>query len=298
MNDIEQILKASAVRVENEMKKYFENSDVDAEIIYDAERYSLFGGGKRIRPFLVYEFCHLFGGDEAAAAPFACAVEMIHTYSLIHDDLPCMDNDDYRRGRLTNHKMFGEATAVLAGDALLTGAFGVAASNKYVGDGDIVRAISEISRAAGDCGMVKGQVLDMLAENTSATSVDIDNLRKIQSLKTGELIRLSSRLGCIAAGVGQDDDRLKDADIFSDNIGLAFQIIDDILDVIGDSSQLGKSTGSDQRDNKLTFLSFYGVDEAKEYAKRLTQNAVDAISKYDGSEVLCNLAWFLAERIY
>jgi len=295
-NKMESILKASAKTAESYLKTYFEGAEKDLLPLIDAETYSLFGGGKRIRPFLVFEFCRMLGGEERAAAPFASAIEMIHTYSLIHDDLPCMDDDTYRRGRLTCHKKFDEATAVLAGDALLTGAFGAAAGNPYVTPEIAREAVMLLSEAAGDRGMVGGQILDMAAEKHPNTR--IGDVLRLQSLKTGALIRAAARLGCLAAGKRGDDEVSLAADRYAAGIGLAFQIVDDILDIEGDPEKLGKATGVDAKMNKVTFMKFYSVKEARAYAARLTEEAIGAISHLPESQTLCELATYLLERKY
>ena len=214
-------------------------------------RYSLLAGGKRIRPILTLEFCRVCGGDMEKALPFAAAIEMVHTYSLIHDDLPCMDNDDYRRGRLTNHKVFGEANAVLAGDALLTAAFGSLAKAELPAD-RICKAVALLSKRAGECGMVGGQVLDLAGEQLVLTEEEIYNVHR---LKTGALISAACQLGVIAAGGTQE--QLDAADRYAEALGLAFQTRDDMLDVLGDSGKMGKATGMDE--NKNTFVRLYGV---------------------------------------
>lgn len=291
---LENRLKENAKLTERALKSYYEKPPEDLFLIHEAQQYSLLGGGKRIRPTLVLEFCRMLGGSDEAALPFACAIEMIHTYSLIHDDLPCMDNDDYRRGKLTNHKKFGEATAVLAGDALLTKSFGVAAGNPYVSPETALLAVRLLSEAAGDGGMIGGQVLDMLAEcDASKTAEEVIRLHR---LKTGAIIRASALLGCLAAGKTPEDPAARAAADYASNIGLAFQVVDDVLDVTGDIATLGKSTGADQRENKVTFLNFYKVEEAKKYAATLTKKAKSAISRLPGHEVLDALADYLLER--
>ena len=296
MSNIEAVLKASAARTEEALAACLVCKKEDLALIFEAEAYSLLGGGKRIRPFLVLEFCKLFGGKEEAAIPFALALEMIHTYSLIHDDLPCMDNDDYRRGRLTSHKKFGEAMAVLAGDALLTRAFGTAASNREVSADICVEAVKTLSRAAGDEGMIGGQVLDILGEDNE--SLTLGDLKRLQSLKTGALIRAAARLGCLAAGKSADSNEAIAADRYAEGVGLAFQIVDDVLDVVGDPSLLGKQTGADVKKNKMTFTRFYSPDEAIACAKELTEKAIDALVPYQGSDLLCELAEYLLKRNY
>lgn len=296
MHEIEKLLKISAEKTEAYLRTHFEKGEKDLLPLMEAEQYSLFGGGKRIRPFLVFEFCRMFGGEERAAAPFASAIEMIHTYSLIHDDLPCMDDDTYRRGRLTCHKRFDEATAVLAGDALLTDAFGVVAANPYVSCEAAREAVVLLSEAAGTHGMVGGQILDMNAEKKNISG--IGEVLRLQSLKTGALIRAAAKLGCLAAGKGCGTRELEAADRFAAGIGLSFQIVDDILDVEGDAEQLGKATGADEKMNKVTFMKFYSVKDARAYAARLTEEAVRAISSMPEHQTLRALAEYLLERKY
>ena len=289
---LELMMHRDATVIEEALKGYY-TEDGDLRVLLDAERYSLFAGGKRIRPFLTLEFCRLLGGDEAAAMPFACAVEMIHTYSLIHDDLPCMDNDDMRRGKPTNHKVFGESTALLAGDALLTGAFEVAASNTEVAPETAVKAVAYLANCAGRYGMVGGQIMDLEGEKKKLT---LDELLKLHSLKTGALIGAAAVMGALAAGYSFTDPVMEDVVTYAENIGLAFQIVDDILDQTGNAEELGKNTGMDAEREKNTFLSFYSVEEAQFYADRLTQDAIRAVKKYPGSETLCTLAEWLSTR--
>ncbi len=290
--DIKNLLKADAAVIENELASIFAREDADINNLLEAEKYSLFAGGKRIRPFLTLEFCKMFGGDERAAVPFGCAVEMIHTYSLIHDDLPCMDDDDLRRGKPTNHKVFGYSTALLAGDGLLTHAFGVAASNKYVSADAALAAVKTLSECAGEFGMVGGQIIDLKGENEK---LPLDKLLKLHSLKTGALIRAAALMGAYAAGCSVDSDEVRDTIEYASGIGLAFQVIDDILDVCATEEAMGKSL-SDADRNKTTFMTYYSIDEAKRYAAELTQKAISAISGYSGSEALTDLAVYLLAR--
>ncbi len=285
-------LNRNATIVENAMREIY-SEDPDIASLLDSERYSLFAGGKRIRPALTLEFCKLFGGEESAAIPFACAVEMIHTYSLIHDDLPCMDDDDLRRGKPTNHKVFGETIALLAGDSLLTGAFEVAASNTEAGADVSAIAVAYLASCAGRYGMIGGQVMDIEGEKRKLT---LDELLKLHSLKTGALISAASVMGALAAGVRLDDKAMKDVITYAENIGLAFQIVDDILDCTGDEATLGKRVGADAEHQKNTFMSFYSLEEAQFYADRLTQEAINAVRNYPGSDALCALAEWLAKR--
>lgn len=291
--DIKNKLTVSAKLTEGALGVYMERDDEDIKTLIESERYSLFAGGKRIRPFLTLEFCKLFGGDERAALPFAAAVEMIHTYSLIHDDLPCMDNDDLRRGKPTNHKVFGYSTALLAGDGLLTRAFGVAASNPYVDSSVAVAAVKALSDAAGEFGMIGGQIIDLYGEKERLSE---EKLLKLHALKTGALIKVSAELGCLAAGCAEDSVEMAAALEYAAKIGLAFQIIDDIMDVTVSEEVLGKSAGSDAENNKTTFMTYYSVEDAKQYAAKLTAEAVSAIADYAGSETLTDLAAYLLDR--
>lgn len=289
---LELILHRDATMTEDALRKVY-TEDEDIKVLLDAECYSLFAGGKRIRPALTLEFCRMFGGEDSAALPFACAVEMIHTYSLIHDDLPCMDDDEMRRGKPTNHKVFGESTALLAGDSLLTGAFEVAASNSVVGSDISAKAVAYLASCAGHYGMVGGQIMDLEGEKKKLT---LDELLKLHSLKTGALISAASVMGALAAGVEMTDPRMEDVVTYAENIGLAFQIVDDILDKTGNAEELGKNVGVDAEHQKNTFLSFFTIEEAQFYADRLTREAIDAIRKYKESETLCAIAEWLATR--
>lgn len=293
MDKIKQRLLDNSALVESELKKYLARDDADFSALLESERYSIFAGGKRIRPFLVLEFCRMLGGRDEAALPFACAIEMIHTYSLIHDDLPCMDDDDLRRGRPTNHKVFGYSTALLAGDGLLTRAFGVAASNPHTSDKARADAVMLLSECAGEFGMVGGQVIDLKGESEK---LSLETLIKLHSLKTGALIRASALLGCLAAGASLDGPEAAMAEEYAGNIGLAFQIIDDILDVESTEEELGKSCGSDSERNKTTFMTYYDIESARKYASELTASAVSEISDCERSGVLTDLAVYLLER--
>ena len=286
------LMHRNATVVEQAMRECFVE-DEDIASLLEAEKYSLFAGGKRIRPLLTLEFCKLFGSEEEAAIPFACAVEMIHTYSLIHDDLPCMDDDDLRRGKPTNHKVFGESTALLAGDSLLTGAFEVAASNTVAGPEISAKAVAYLASCAGRYGMIGGQIMDLEGEKRK---LSLDELLKLHSMKTGALISAASVLGALAAGVSFTDRAMEDVVTYAENIGLAFQIVDDVLDKTGDVATLGKNTGMDEERQKNTFLTFYSVKEAEFYASQLTQRAIDAIRKYPESDALRSLAEWLVTR--
>lgn len=254
-----------------------------------AMRYSLLAGGKRIRPMLVLEFCRVSGGDVDAALPVACAVEMLHTYSLIHDDLPCMDNDDYRRGRLTNHKVFGEGMAVLAGDALLTDAFMVAAKARLPKPEDMATAVGILAECAGSLGMVGGQVLDIMSQERELSEQEV---LAIQSRKTGALISAACSLGVIAGG--GTEAQFDAACQFAAGLGLAFQIRDDMLDVIGTQAELGKATGVDAEKN--TFVRLYGLERCEELVQKYTDYAISALSAFENTEYITALAKSLTDR--
>ena len=293
--NIAALVAKNADKVESALGVYCTREDEDIQLIFDAEAYSLLGGGKRIRPFLVNEFCRALGGDESVSMPFACALEMIHTYSLIHDDLPCMDDDDMRRGKPTNHKKFGYANALLAGDALLTGAFAVAASNPNTDDRTRAEAVRLLADAAGDRGMIGGQVMDLAGESCVW---ELEKLERLHSMKTGALIECAALLGCLSAGYSKDSEQAAAASEYARKIGLAFQVIDDILDATASAEELGKSVGGDADHNKTTYLTYFSVDEAKEYAERLTNEAKAALSPIEDREVLTSLADYLLSRSY
>ncbi len=287
------MLRENAVAVNSELEKIYPENGGIASVLYEAERYSLLAGGKRVRAALVLETCRMLGGKREAALPFACAVEMIHTYSLIHDDLPCMDNDDLRRGKPTNHKVFGEAYATLAGDGLLTDAFAVCAMNPHVTGDCAAAAVAILSGAAGSYGMIKGQVMDIYGESHKLTEAE---LVELHMGKTGAMICASVQLGCLAAGYAPNHEMTEKLTLFAQKIGLVFQIIDDILDVTSTDEELGKNIGSDKDSNKTTFMSFFSVEEARDYAARLTREAIESIADHEGSDRLIELAGFLCDR--
>ncbi len=251
--------------------------------LFDSIEYSIQAGGKRLRPVFAFEFCRICGADWKKAAPLAAAIEMIHTYSLIHDDLPCMDDDDYRRGRLTNHKVYGEAMAILAGDGLLTDAFGLAAS------AGIIEAVGVLAECAGSLGMVGGQALDIMSEERLLTEQEVLD---IQSRKTGALIRAACVTGAMAGGATQE--QIKAATRFADSLGLAFQIRDDMLDVIGNAQELGKAVGADE--GKNTFVRLYGLEKCEELVRQYTAAAIDALSAFEETDYLIALANSLTAR--
>ena len=263
-------------------------------VVCDAMKYSLGIGGKRIRPVLLLEFCRACGGDVEKALPFAAALEMIHTYSLIHDDLPCMDDDDMRRGMPSCHIRYGEEYALLAGDGLLTRAFGVIAQSDIAKENPscAIEAVSLLSDLAGVEGMIGGQTIDLKNEGKSAS---LETLEIMDSLKTGALIVAAGRLGCLAAGA--DKEKTDAAVTFCGKIGHAFQIVDDILDVVGDEKELGKPIGSDGESNKSTYVSLLGLEKSREYADSLTKQAIEALDVFGAeAELLKEIAAMLVER--
>ncbi len=293
--EIKAYLKEKRELIDSYLKSYFE-APASPAILNEAVRYSLFAGGKRVRPILAlasYEAC---GGDPTKIVPQAASLELIHTYSLIHDDLPAMDNDDLRRGKPTSHKVFGEAMAILAGDALLTEAF-LMITNNALSDGSIkprclMKAVRDLSLASGANGMVGGQAQDILAENSEG---DGDTLEFIHLHKTTALIAASVRMGAILAGSGRN--KLNALTKYGECVGLAFQIIDDILDVEGTTEELGKSAGSDIARNKLTYPSLFGIEVARQKAYNLIQGALNAIKKFSSeADPLRHIAEYLGER--
>nr|WP_297175634.1 farnesyl diphosphate synthase [uncultured Agathobaculum sp.] len=286
-------MDADVSKIETALEKYLSRETGEGyDRIFEAVKYAAMAGGKRLRPVIVLAFCRLCGGDVDKALPFACALEMIHTYSLIHDDLPCMDNDDLRRGRPTCHKVFDEATAVLAGDGLLTAAFETAASAENLPAGTVLQCIRLLGRAAGMNGMIAGQVLDMGAEHRE---ISFDELCLLQSLKTGCLLWAACELGCTAAG-NDDEDMLAKAHEYGERLGLAFQIQDDLLDIEGDTAVLGKTTGKDARDEKSTFPSLLGAEACRRLADDLTEQAARTLAGMPGSDFLIWLARRLMGR--
>lgn len=256
------------------------------EKIYEAMRYSLLAGGKRLRPILCLASCELAGGTTSMAMPTACALEMIHTMSLIHDDLPAMDNDDYRRGKLTNHKVYGEDIAVLAGDGLLTYAFEfIASKTENVPPQQVLQTIAHLGRAAGAAGLVGGQVVDL--ESEGKTDVSLETLNYIHAHKTGALLEACVVSGAILASAPEAD--LQRLSRFAQNIGLAFQIIDDILDITATQEELGKTAGKDVQAGKVTFPSLWGIEESRRQASQLVADAKAQLAVF-GSKALPLLA--------
>ena len=268
---------------------YAEFKDLPQKQLFEAMEYSLLAGGKRLRPIFVFDFCRMCGGDWHEAAPFAAAIEMIHTYSLIHDDLPSMDNDDFRRGRPTNHKVYGEAMAILAGDALLTDAFMMAARAELPNPGDMATAIALIAECAGSMGMVGGQVLDIQAENRECT---VQEVLDIQNRKTGRLISAACALGAIAGGA--DEEKFDAACKFAAGLGLAFQIRDDMLDVIGTQEEMGKGVGTDETKN--TFVRIYGLEKCEQLVQTYTNYALESLEVFENNQFMKELALSLTDR--
>ena len=257
--------------------------------LQEAMRYSLLAGGKRVRPVMTLAFCDMLGSQWREALPFACALELVHTYSLIHDDLPCMDDDDLRRGRPTCHKVYGETMAVLAGDALQGEAFGLIAAAPAMTAQQRIDAVAVLSAACGGGGMVAGQVLDM--DHLAQSEAD---LRLLHRLKTGAMLQAAAELGCVAAGA--DDGLRQRARDYGCHIGLAFQVRDDVLDVVADQGELGKPIGSDRAEGKRTFVDLLGLEACQALVAEETAKAKAALADLPGSGFLLNLADHLAER--
>ncbi len=290
--DLEQFLASSTASVNAALNKFLPSEAAKPATIHKAMRYSLFAGGKRMRPAVCLAAAAACGGREADAMPLACAVECIHTYSLIHDDLPAMDNDDYRRGKLTNHKVFGEGIAVLAGDALLTQAFEVAAKCKGWPRYSHQQIILEIARAAGSLQLIAGQVADLEGEGKK---ISVEELRYIHERKTSALLCCSVRLGGMSANCTTA--QLKALTDFGYHVGLAFQVIDDILDVTQTSEQLGKTAGKDTKAQKATYPSIVGLEKSRKIAEQLTNKAFAALRIFKGkAQALEGLAEFLLKR--
>lgn len=277
--------------INNTLYKLVELTGGEEDEVSEAMLYSLRNGGKRVRPMLVLEFCRVCGGDVMAALPFACAVEMIHTYSLIHDDLPCMDDDDFRRGKPSCHKQYGEATALLAGDGLLTLAFSVLSKADLTAEKKI-EAVKILADCAGHLGMIGGQTMDLAHEGQKIT---LDMLRKTDALKTGRLIRCACALGCVAAGATEE--MYKAAQKYADSIGLAFQIVDDLLDITSTAEQLGKPIGSDEENEKSTYPALLGMEKSAQLVDELTADAVNALEIFgEDSVFLADYAVKLSKR--
>lgn len=292
-----EILKGYARKTETHLSAYCDALKEDSgyslfKTLCDAMSYSLMAGGKRIRPGLVFAFTELFGGTVEAACSYACALEMVHTASLIHDDLPCMDNDTLRRGKPTNHTVFGESCALLAGDSLLIYAFEILPS-PLLSHRQNIAALKVLSHCTGPCGMCGGQQIDLENEGKD---ISLEVLQTLHAKKTGALIKCACLLGCLAAGKQETDPEYDAASRYAAALGLAFQITDDILDVVGDEKKLGKSCGSDQKDHKNTYVTLLGLERSKQLAADFANEAKKAVAPFPGSEFLCGLADFTVSR--
>lgn len=287
------ILKTYCEKIEEELLKFTADKSDLQKIILEAMEYSLMAGGKRLRPILMLEFCRMCGGDVSKILDIACTIEMIHTFSLIHDDLPCMDNDDYRRGIPSCHKAFPENIALLAGDALNTLPFEViseAALNQKISAQTAVMLVSVLSKSVGTDGMIGGQVMDLNAEGRE---IPIDELNMLQERKTGALIEAACVMGVIISG---KYDKIPAAAKYASALGRAFQIVDDILDVTGTFEELGKPIGSDGEQNKNTYVSLLGLEKSYSEAKRLTNEALISLDEFDDNSFLKELTSELLER--
>jgi len=280
-------------QVESWLDRLLPAESAAPSVIHQAMRYSIFAGGKRLRPILAIASGEVFGAEEAALLPSACALEMIHTYSLIHDDLPAMDNDDLRRGMPTNHVVFGEGMAILAGDALLTQAFQTLAECEGRTPERKIRVLAEVASAAGTVNaLIGGQVLDIQFEGQPVTG---EQLESIHRAKTGALIRCAVRIGAIIGGASQAE--LDALTVYGEKAGLAFQVADDLLDETATSEELGKTAGKDAASHKATYTALYGIDGANEMARRLFREAISALERIDGNtDVLAEIARFIVDR--
>lgn len=292
MANIENKLKIIAGLISGKLHDALAARDSDYDKLIEAMNYSTEAGGKRIRPFLVISVCDIFGGNKNEAILYGMALEMIHTYSLIHDDLPCMDNDDLRRGKPTCHKVYGEATAMLAGDALLTYAFELVSSDDSITAEHRINAVSILSKYAGVTGMIGGQQMDLAGEGMA---IDYETMTKMHGLKTGALIKAACELGALAASVS-DGDTLAALDCYAEGVGRVFQLVDDILDETATTEELGKPVHSDVKNKKTTYLSFMPMEIAVQLADVITEKAVDAIKPYDKDGLLTEFANYLAKR--
>ncbi len=279
--------------IDRELIRYLDSKSIYQQKIYESMRYSINAGGKRLRPILVLEACELVGGNIQDAIPFACAIEMIHTYSLIHDDLPAMDNDDFRRGKLTNHKIYGEGLAILAGDGLLNYAFEIMIEKIIeINNPNTIKAMHEISKASGVRGMIGGQVVDLLSEGKE---IDKETLEFIHINKTSAMIEASIKAGALIGGATEGQYSVLSN--YGKNIGLAFQIVDDILDVTGDEKKLGKKVGSDQDNNKATYPSIHGIEASKKFANELIRDSITDLDIFnDNADFLRKLSQYLEIR--
>ncbi len=283
-------------RVTEKLNTYFDRLSCDNSYpknVVEAMKYSVLNGGKRVRAILCYEFCKVISGDENAALSSAAALEMIHAFSLIHDDLPCMDDDDFRRGKPSCHKKYGEAIALLAGDALEAYAFEIIADDSLLSCENRIKLIKELGVSVGVLGMIGGQVIDV--ENVGQ-EMSTELLEKMYSMKTGALIKAACKMGAICGGASSE--QLNFVEKYAENLGFAFQIIDDILDVVGDEKLLGKPIGSDAENNKFTYVTVHGVENSRAVAKKRTENALEMLKSFENAENLIKLTEKLLLREY
>lgn len=294
MSNFNDTLKRYIEFTEKELKNFnnYSHENRPQVKLIDAMNYSLRAGGKRLRPALVYAFCEALGGEMHTAAAPACAIEMIHTFSLIHDDLPAMDNDDFRRGKPSCHKAFGEAMAILAGDALSVLPFEIIADTPHLTAEQKVLIISVLANSVGRDGMIGGQVIDM--ENEKCDNVDEENLRNLYRCKTGQLIAVSCVMGAICADA--ENETIRAAAEYGLRLGFAFQVIDDILDVTSTTEELGKPVGSDAESNKNTYVSLFGIEKAQEAADKATSEALEWLDAIPNNEFLIELTETLLKR--
>ncbi len=289
---LKEYCQEKCILIDKALTQFVPTNNVFPPVIFEAMSYSLFAGGKRLRPILLMAAADAVGGNGINYLAVACGLEMIHTYSLIHDDLPAMDNDDYRRGKLTNHKVFGEGMAILAGDGLLTAAFEAMLSQTDVDPATLLKVVREIAQAAGAYGMVGGQALDLSSEGMM---IEIDTLRYMHRSKTGALFKAAIRSGAIMAGASENQVRLLTE--YAEQYGLAFQITDDILDVTGDQEKLGKPIGSDERNHKATFVTLFSLEKARKMGQDAVEKALDALKEFGNeADILRSAVSYLVTR--
>lgn len=287
IDELSKVIQDKLLEIKNDFYCRYNQSD-----IVEAMWYSLMAGGKRIRPVLVLEFCRMCGGNIQNALSAACAIEMIHTFSLIHDDLPCMDDDDMRRGKPSCHKAYGEAMALLAGDALLNYSYELISADAGISPEIRIKLISDLAQAVGVNGMIGGQVID----TTYSGELDEQVLLDMYSMKTGALLKTACKMGCISAEANEN--KIRNAEKYAEKLGLAFQIIDDILDITGDEKLVGKPIGSDKEHGKRTYASLNGVEKSRDYARKLTNEALKILDEFENNELLKELTRYLLERDY
>jgi len=287
IEELSEIIQKKLADIKNEFPRQYNQSEIT-----EAMWYSLMAGGKRVRPVLTLEFCRVCGGDIKNALSAACAIEMIHTFSLIHDDLPCMDDDDMRRGMPSCHKAHGEAMALLAGDALLNYAYELLAYDTKLSYETRIKLISDLTKAVGVEGMIGGQVID----TTYCEEFDTKTLLDMYSMKTGALLKTACKMGCIAAEA--DENKIRYAEKYAEKLGLAFQIIDDILDITGDEKLVGKPIGSDAECGKTTYASLNGIENSRKYAAELTEDAMKLLDEFENNDLLKDFTRYLLERDY